>query len=411
MIKISSKNTLRLFFLIEISFIVYATTFFLRNHYLPSPFFSDVHDTWMDFFHINFIAMKNESYAQSQAIYSTLNMWIAKLLVSKECSQVSNSFDLRSCDYLSAIFCGAVVLVLNFLLIIKIMYRCTEKYLWALVMTFSFPMLFGLERGNYIFLALFGLSMFVLVNNTFFKALVLSIPLVMKFYLLLFLGPFFLRYKYWYAFITVALIVVLNYVFGLLTNTHDWYLIVHNILSFGAAKPPPIWVVGGYPSIFNPYIVLQTLNVDNATLLLSYLVQSAIIFIIIARLLIWFPLALKNKGDIHQMLLVLLLAYLLLTTKAGYYSFILIFPFMAYLLSKNLLSYRTQLFFLLSLMPYPFKWVLDGSQNYLLAFSAQQVTIADSISANSFFPTIFLFLMFYDLTRQIFCEGEIFEYF
>jgi len=408
---ISSKNTLRLFFIVEIIFFVYTLVFFLKNKYLPSPFFSDVHDTWMDFFHINFIAIKNETYAQSHAIYSTFNLWIARLLVSQECLQVNNAFDLRACDYFSAMIYGVIVLFLNFLLIIKIMYRSTEKYLWASVMTLSFPMLYGIERGNYIFLALFGLSVFVLVNNAFFKSLILSIPVVMKFYLLLFLAPIFLRYKYWYVLTTVTLIVVVNYVFGLLTNIHDWYLIVPNILSFGAAKPPPLWVVGGYPSIFNTYIVLRELNVDNAILLLSYLVQSTIVFIIIARILIWFPLVFKNKGDIHHILLVLLLAYLLLTTKAGYYSFILIFPFMAYLLNKNIISYRAKIFFILSLIPYPFQWLLDSSQNYHLAFSAQQVTIVDSISANSFFPAIFLFMLFYDLTSQIFNEGEKFEYF
>lgn len=84
---------------------------------------------------------------------------------------------------------------------------------------------------------------------------------------------------------------------------------------------------------------------------------------------------------------------------------------MAYLLNKNLISYRAKIFFILSLIPYPYQWLLDSSQNYHLAFSAQQVTIVDSISANSFFPAIFLFMLFYDLTSQIFNEGEKFEYF
>jgi len=406
----SAKNCLSIAILMELAFITYTVVFFTNHTYLPSPFFSDVHDTWMDFFHINFIALRNESYAVSKSIYSTINLYIAKILVSGSCINSSDAFDLRKCDVKMALIWFFSMLMLNFLLLLRIMRTVKNKWLWAFVMTCSFPMLYGFERGNYIFLAMLGISLCVLANHVYLKAAILAIPIAFKFYLAIFLAPIMLRYRHWHVFLIAGLVIVINFVFGLLLQTNDWYLIVKNILSFGAAKPPLLWVVESYPSIMNFLRVFQAFQLDNSLLVLTYLIQSILVFMIITRTILFLGLASKNKVDIHHMLLVTLLAYLLLSNKAGYYSFILIFPFVAYCLSKNAMSNRAQVYFVLSILPYPLKIISLGSVVYEPAFATHSVLLLNSLSANHFLPAIFLFLLFYELTSHIYLQGDTIEH-
>ena len=183
---------LLLFFeFINISYYFY----YLSSHsYLPAPFLYDSNDTLMDFYTPLFWVIKDGFYTTFNSVYPALNYYFLKIFaVAVPANQVSNAFQLR--DQFPVL--GLIVSFL-YVLIIWVAVNVGEwrkihfihRGLIFLACLLSVPVLFGLERGNLIFLALLFLALYLNASNPWFKAIFLGLLINVKPYFVILLLPY-----------------------------------------------------------------------------------------------------------------------------------------------------------------------------------------------------------------------------
>ena len=128
----------------------YTAYFFSSNGYLPYPFFFNIHDVGMDFYNVNYWALGTEAYSKWGSVYSTMNLTLANQLTSPECGSVADAFELRECNPYAVIVYTVIITGVNACLLFILLNGVRHRILWLLLMTLSFPMMYGMERGNYI---------------------------------------------------------------------------------------------------------------------------------------------------------------------------------------------------------------------------------------------------------------------
>ena len=166
-----------LFFeLINVAYYAY----YLSNHgYLPSPFILDKNDTFMDFYNPLYWVIKDGFYTSFNSVYPALNYFFLKVFaLAIPSDQVFNPFQLRN-DFpilgkiISFIYILIILLVVNIGAWRKVDFG--HKGLIFLACVLSVPVLFGIERGNLIFLALLFLALYLNASNPWLKAIFLGL--------------------------------------------------------------------------------------------------------------------------------------------------------------------------------------------------------------------------------------------
>jgi hypothetical protein len=162
-----------LFFeLINVSYYLY---YFFGHGYLPSPFILDKNDTFMDFYNPLFWVIKDGFYTTFSSVYPALNYFFLKIFsLGIAPDQISNPFQLRK-DF--PIF--GIIISFIYILIVWVVINIGEwrkvdfgyRALIFLACVLSVPVLFGLERGNLIFLALLFLALYLNASNPWIKAI------------------------------------------------------------------------------------------------------------------------------------------------------------------------------------------------------------------------------------------------
>jgi len=159
--------------------------YYLFSHgYLPAPFVLDKNDTFMDFYNPLFWVIKDGFYTTFNSVYPALNYFFLKIFaLGITPGQISNPFQLRN-DFpilgliISFIYVLIIWVVVNLGEWRKVNF--SHKGLIFLACVLSVPVLFGLERGNLIFLALLFLALYLNASNPWLKAIFLGLLINVK---------------------------------------------------------------------------------------------------------------------------------------------------------------------------------------------------------------------------------------
>lgn len=159
--------------------------------YLPAPFALDKNDTLMDFYNPLFWVIKNGFYTTFHSVYPAINYLFLKIFsLGISPDQILNPFQLRN-DFpilgiiISFIYALIILVVVNIGEWRKVNF--SHKGLIFLACMMSVPVLFGLERGNLIFLALLFLSLYLSTSNLWAKAIFLGLLINVKPYFVILL--------------------------------------------------------------------------------------------------------------------------------------------------------------------------------------------------------------------------------
>ena len=212
--------------------------FYTENHYISSPFIGDKNDTFMDFFNSLYWAYDAGRYNDWLSVYPPLNFLFLKLIGLFDYQIIESSFtpfDLRESQIFISLIVAIYLLCPFFLLKNQYWHNFTlsQNILIYLNFMLSIPLLFGLERGNLLVLALPFIG--ILLGNNGFKSL-LSLSILIN------LKPYFALLAYGYIckhnfndFIKVILLSSLIFIgSGALLGDENFLLMIPNLLGFSA---------------------------------------------------------------------------------------------------------------------------------------------------------------------------------
>ncbi|WP_420146421.1 hypothetical protein [Sphingobium sp.] len=167
--------------------VVWAALFFQQKGFLPQPFVMDTNDTFMDWFNTAFWANRPGAYDVWRSIYPPLSFVFLDLFSLSGC-HLSSPFVARDCDWLGqATIIGAyAVNVALFWTLFRRNDRATAIPR-TIAMALGLPMLFTLERGNLILIAMpaFMLAHDPMVRAPWVRAMATAATINFKPYLLL----------------------------------------------------------------------------------------------------------------------------------------------------------------------------------------------------------------------------------
>lgn len=380
-----------------LGFYGYSATFFWEKHYLPAPFFGDISDSWMDFYNINFYAAHADFYTKFASFYSPLNVLIAQVLSDPACIEAGTPKTYRICNPWSALLFLGLTWMLSLIFLWHTLRGCKLRGLWFVVIGFSFPMVFAMERANYLMLAIPILFLWLGSHarwNFVFELLLANI----KYYLLLFQGFYLVRNRLIHVAVFMVALLVFSVVLGSLTGLPGVANIPKNLVNFVGGP-------GGLSFLFNTtvdaYVGIQQLfflGFGNKQWM--QLLVIAIKLFIVIRLWIYLT-EIRLVIEQHWMNFILLIVLLLITSAPGFYGQVLLLPYMAYFLQKNYFNKGDQFFLILLCLPYPVKIkTLNAFHNFYL-FDETMVGLPLELFLQSLIQPLLLFVLFMRLTTRV----------
>ncbi|MHA6769992.1 hypothetical protein [Sphingobium ummariense] len=134
--------------------LAHITWYFIEYGYLRQPFFYEPSGTWMDWFSLSRYGHQSGAYDVELTIYPPLSFVLMKIFSIKQCYDNNFSEQVRYCDWLGIVgLCGFYVLAV---ILAFLHFRKVDKFTWiprSIAVAFGFPMLYGFERGNLVFIA------------------------------------------------------------------------------------------------------------------------------------------------------------------------------------------------------------------------------------------------------------------
>ena len=198
--KIDLARALYLILFFEFINLIYYLYYLFNHGYLPAPFVLDKNDTLMDFYNPLFWVIKDGFYTTFNSVYPALNYFLLKVFaLGISPDQLSSPFQFRN-DFpilgiiISFIYILIVWVVVNIGEWRKINF--SHKGLIFLACVLSVPVLFGLERGNLIFLALLFLALYLNASNPWVKAIFLGLLINIKPYFAILLVQYLNIYRF-----------------------------------------------------------------------------------------------------------------------------------------------------------------------------------------------------------------------
>jgi hypothetical protein len=134
--------------------LAHTAAFLLTDGYLPQPFVFDTNDTFMDWFNTAFWANRPGAYDVWRSIYPPLSFVFLDLTTLPGC-YLSSPFHARDCDWLAR--ATITIFYLLDVALVAIAFRNADpRTAWPRTLAFGLglPLLFTLERGNLILVAL-----------------------------------------------------------------------------------------------------------------------------------------------------------------------------------------------------------------------------------------------------------------
>lgn len=198
--KINSRLLLYFILTCELIDVVYFAIFFHSKSYLPAPFVWDKYNTFMDFYNPLYWVIKDGFYTTFQSVYPPLNYFLLKFFAwGADVNLTLDPFELRNRNVgLSIFLCSVYIAIL--LVVTNIGWWRKVKLgnpilIWIACIC-SVPVLFALERGNLIFIALLFLACYLATENKWVKAIFFGLLVNIKPYFVILL----IQYINFYSF-------------------------------------------------------------------------------------------------------------------------------------------------------------------------------------------------------------------
>jgi hypothetical protein len=372
-----TNNTISDKFILNIKwfFIVYNLLFifyiFLEyspfvNEKFPQPFSFYFNDTFMDFYNVNFHALNYDFYnGNFKSIYTPIFRFISEILTPLSCKKLDSSVELKQCDYFLP-YIYLIFFVLNTITLSCIFGQYNSKFIFILLFNISFPLLFALERGNYIIFCALYINIILLINS---KKIIYYLLLLLPLLKIYFIINFFIYlvestnkfFKMFFLFLLISIII--------------WYLsednfifFVNNIFSFSKRINHFDILNATSLSPILKYIDLSILNIFYAGFKI-YLLLRMYVFMC-------FAVRVNNisVNEIKFILFVLILFCIIILSSIGFYSVILIYPFAAFLIARNLIDNYEKFLILLTTIPLPFEiFQYEFVENNLIYLNVQSL--------------------------------------
>ena len=147
--------------------VVWVSMFFLSNGYLPTPFFDDTSDTFMDWYNSAYWVYHPGAYVTWGSVYPPMTFLFLRLFSNPSC-YVETEPIARHCDH-TGVFVLCIFIVINLVLLYFIYRKSDPKTAIprAISLALSLPMLFALDRGNLIVPCF---TFFILGHGRFLKS-------------------------------------------------------------------------------------------------------------------------------------------------------------------------------------------------------------------------------------------------
>jgi hypothetical protein len=224
---------------LQVASIGYYYWYFQNHRYLPAPFIYNKFDTFMDLYNSMWWGMQDFKYTLWGSVYPPLNFLIldAIRLLFYGPITVSTSLDFRDIDITPALLMCSLDLAAPFIVVASPLWstlRPLHRVLIAAGAALSPPLLFAMERGNLIVLALIALPM-VLSRETIWKIAGVAILINLKPYFAVLLLAFAIA-RDWRGMIQATAAAGALFVFTGLLNDPNFLAFIPNIFSFADAE-------------------------------------------------------------------------------------------------------------------------------------------------------------------------------
>ncbi len=213
----------------------YYIWFLINKGYLPSPFFYDISDTFMDLFNPLVQLSREGIYNEYNSIYPPLNFLILKCLAW--ICNISRTVDAKTLreTATSLILIYLAIYLLTPALILRTknfnVLKSSDKKLLYFIFIFSYPYLFLLERGNIILFAFIPLAMAFNSESTK-RELWIAILINLKPYFIILCFGYFLKKKWDLIFKTAWIAGSIFVVTGLIIDPKYFLLMFGNLVKF-----------------------------------------------------------------------------------------------------------------------------------------------------------------------------------
>ncbi|ETI65715.1 hypothetical protein C100_00680 [Sphingobium sp. C100] len=316
--------------------VVSAALWFRQNGFLPQPFVMDTNDTFMDWFNTAFWANRPGAYEVWRSIYPPLSFVFLDLFSLPGC-HLSSPFAARDCDWLGqATILGAYGL--NVALFWTAFRRNDRPSAppRTIAMALGLPLLFTLERGNLILIAMpaFILAHDPLVRSPLVRAVATAMTINFKPYLLLPALARLIRREWrpleWAGLATIALYLLTLALVGsgtpgeLASNTANWVVF----------QSGQVWNEVNYSTSYGPLLSIRKASpiplldlvpsrlVEGIEYVVPLLIRASQCIALVALAGAW----LQPRALGHARVAILLLgAYLVTQSPGGYAQLFLLF--------------------------------------------------------------------------------------
>lgn len=285
----------------------------------------------MDFFNTNWHSQRvGKAFTEWYSIYSPLNLYFAAHMISSKCDGLESSVQLRACDIGSYLLISGLSYTLFIILLILIQLKERKLSLFTFIMPISFPILYALERGNYVILAGIITSFGVLIDKKIVKEIAYAIVSNIKIYIYL---PILLILNYRNEILRNIVLFIIFLIIGVvLYKDKNWYLYFRNLIIFSGNVD--YFQVYWMPTELGVYKALPKESLMNFLIHIISVITKT--YVITKIYLIYFS---KNKinydKDILFCIFFLGVSQLL---NIGYYSYLILFPYFIKLDINNKIS-------------------------------------------------------------------------
>jgi hypothetical protein len=167
--------------------LAWTVQFFRENGFLPQPFVYDTNDTFMDWFNPGYWAHHRGAFEVWRSIYPPLSFAFLKAFTLPGC-YLQSPFQGRDCDWLARATIGTVYLI--DVVLVWIAFRranARSAPMRTVAFALGLPLLFTLERGNLILVALafFVVAHGEITQSKAWRAMAAALTINFKPYLML----------------------------------------------------------------------------------------------------------------------------------------------------------------------------------------------------------------------------------
>lgn len=412
-----NRNVLRTFCILLISsqlaFLLYTLLHLYRYGYLPPPFFYDVSDTFMDFFNVNFWSYADAPYEDWHAIYPIFTFFLGQLITPQQCQNVSGPHDLRECGGSSIwiIIVGAVIGALLCGQLAERHFQTKHRFIVftiaTLISIMSLPLLFAIERGNYIVLAFACLAAAELSGQNWKGAFWLAIAINFKPYIAILWFIPLIKRRYDYLIESVLFVLIINAVAFLMVGNDHYYLLFENILGFAKADSIGLLQQVYYTTSFGSWSKV----LSSSQISLFFPPKVMVVIFLTVTSLRWAGLCLvaislcriirsATVDSWEKLSLTMIMALLVVSPSPGGYALLFMFPFLPKLMAED--NSKLNMLLIFALLT-PLDFIVGPTQKYIMAshFADNRITYSAGVTFLDYIRPFAVMLYLLSITRSL----------